>query len=185
MFPEFTVQFRVIKIIIPAVTSQLLSIEMQCNFVLDDIVSLLFEHSVIASTCSALLEAQVYLQTGLTVVCRVWEQLPLPDRDLKTLFFVLCFVFLPLKAAAVTAAPSQLSVSVTAGQTKVCSPLQPSSPAASSARGPPAEPEASSSSAPTFLSSSSVIPLFCCSYLPRSGRFLACFSSLLIFKENV
>lgn len=94
-----------------------------------------------------------------------------------------CFcVFYPLKAAAVTAALIQLSVSVTAGQTKVCSPLQPSSPAASSARDPPAEPEASSSSsAPTFLySSSSVIPLFCCSYLPRSGRFL---SSLLFLKK--
>lgn len=112
MFPEFTVQFRVIKIIIPAVTSQLLSIETQCNFVFSSLMTL---SAYCLSTSSWLCRCQHMFGASWSTdlpaewshgsSCCVWEQLPLPDRDLKALFLVLCFVFLPPKSCCCDCSP--------------------------------------------------------------------------------
>lgn len=97
MFPEFTVQFRVIKIIIPAVTSQLLSIETQCNFVFSSLMTL---SAYCLSTSSLPAHVRRFLKHRFT--CRV---VSLPDRDLKALFLVLCFVFLPPKSCCCDCSP--------------------------------------------------------------------------------
>lgn len=111
MFPEFTVQFRVIKIIIPAVTSQL-SIETQCNFVFSSLMTL---SAYCLSTSSWLCRCQHMFGASWSTdlpaewshgsSCCVWEQLPLPDRDLKALFLVLCFVFLLPKSCCCDCSP--------------------------------------------------------------------------------